>query len=515
VSVSEEPLPTDGSSRGTLVARNVGLNVSSQFWFAALGIVTTPYIVRTLGVDMYGLYVIVSVVLGYFSFLDFGLGPAVTKFVAEYHGAGDERAVDRVLQTAFGAYLGLGALGALVIAGVTTILVDHVLTVKPGDVDVAHLAFYIAALGFLINLPGNTFSIVPVALQRFDVVVLRTIVFGTTAIGVTIAVLALGYGLPAVLLANLAVSVLTTASFFLKARALLPKTSFWPRLHRKELRLLIGFGLLKASQKITTQAVFQLDRLVVGAFGPIAAVAYYAVPLSLSQRIVKLVGNVGVAVYPAASALSGQRDARRIEELYARAMKLTVLIALPTSSIMFIYAHEIMRYWLNAAFETNSSGVLMILAVANLFYAFTTVPAVTLDATGRVRAGTLFSLFAAVTNVIFLLALVPTIGFEGAAWAVLANSVVQVPLLLFYTHARVLSLSFARLVASSLGKPLMAAALLWPMMIWSRSLISDVATLAALCLASALGYLGLTVILGTYDRRDRSLATAVFRRGSS
>lgn len=507
--------PTRRRDRGTVIVRNVGLNLSSQFWFALLGIVTTPYIVRTLGVDIYGIYVIVSVVLGYFSFLDFGLGPAITKYVAEFHGAGNERGVTRILQTAFAAYVVLGTAGAIVIAGVTTLLVDHVLTLSPADVDVAHVAFYIAALGFLVNLPGNTFSIVPVALQRFDVVVLRTVIFGTASTAGTIAVLALGYGLPAVLIVNLVASVLTTVSFFLKARDLLPRTSFWPHLHRKELRLLMGFGLLKASQKITTQAVFQLDRLIVGAFAPIAAVAYYAVPLSLSQRIVKLVGNVGIAVYPAASALSGQRDDRRIEELYMRAMKLTVLIALPTSSIMFIYAHEIMRYWLSAEFERNSSVVLMVLAVANLFYAFTSVPAVTLDATGRVRAGTLFSLFAAATNVAFLLALVPRIGFQGAAWAVLANSAIQVPLLLYYTHARVVSFSFARLVRFSLGKPLLAAALLWPVMVWSRNLVSDVATLALVCLATPLAYFGLTFVLGTYDQRDRSLVSAVFRRGSS
>jgi O-antigen/teichoic acid export membrane protein len=509
---SEVPPATQRLDRGAVVARNVGLNFVGQLWLAVLGVVTTPYIVRTLGVDMYGLYVIVSAVLGYFAFLDLGLGAAVTKYVAEYHGVGDGPAVNRVLQAAFGAYLILGGAGALVIAAATTFLVDHVLTVNPADVSVAHVAFYIAALGFLVNLPAQTFSVVPAALQRFDVVVLRTILFGTASVVGTIGVLALGYGLREVLLVNLAITVATAVSFYFKTRTLLPETSFWPRLHRRELRMLTGFGFLKAVQRISTQVVFQLDRLVVGAFAPIAAVAYYAVPLSLSQRILKLAGNVGVAVFPAASALSGRNDTGRVEELYLRAMKLTLLIALPTSSMMFIYSHEIMRYWLNAEFEAKSSLVLMVLAAANLLYALTTVPAVTLDATGRIRVATLFGLFAAATNLVFVFVLVPTIGFQGAAWAILANSAVQVPLLLSYVHARVLSMSLLHLARFSLGRPLLSAALLWPLMVWARGLVFDVGTLALLCVGTALAYFGVTVLVGTYDQRDRAVVRSVLRR---
>jgi O-antigen/teichoic acid export membrane protein len=506
---------THNLDRGAIVARNVGLNFVSQLWFAVLSVVTTPYIVRTLGVDTYGLYVIVSTVLGYFSFLDLGLGAAVTKYVAEYHAAGDGRAVNRVLQSALGAYLVLGGAGAIVIAATTTLLVDHVLNVDPTDVGVAHVAFYIAALGFLVNLPAQTFSVVPGALQRFDVVVLRTIVFGTASVVGTVGVLALGYGLREVLLVNLAITVATAVSFYLKTRALLPEASFWPRLHRPELRMLMGFGLLKASQRISTLLVFQLDRLVVGAFAPIAAVAYYVVPLSLTQRILKLAGNVGVAVFPAASALSGQDDTRRIEELYLRAMKLTVLIALPTSSMMFIYSHEIMRYWLSPLFEAKSSLVLMVLSIANLLFAFTTVPAVTLDATGRIRVATLFGFSAAATNLVFVFVLVPTIGFQGAAWAVLANAAIQVPLLLSYVHAKVVSPTLSDLARFSLGRPVFSAALLWPVMIWARSLVSNLGTLALLCLVTALTYFAVTVLVGTYDRRDRALAISLLGRGRS
>jgi O-antigen/teichoic acid export membrane protein len=511
-SVAAPQAPTTAVGKGGRVARNVGLNFASQFWFAALAIVTAPYVVKGLGVDLYGLYVIVGVVMGYFSFLDLGLGSALVKYIAEYDAIDDRKAVERFLRTGSGLYLVLGAFGAVVIALLSTFLVDAVLTLPPSEMETAQVAFYFAAIGFMVNLPAQTFSVVPVALQRFEIVVVRTIVFGTIGILSTVAVLALGYGLIAVLAANLVITIVTAVSFYRKTRTLLPGVSFRPRVSRTELQLLLGFGALKAIQRASTQIVFQLDRLVVGAFAPIAAVAYYAVPLSLSQRLTGLVGNVGTAVFPAASALAGQRDDRRAEELYLRAMKLSALITLPMSSIMFVYAHQIMRFWLNAEFELNSSGVLMILAVANLLFSMTTVPAVTLDATGRIRISTTFGVLAAVTNLALVLALVPTIGFQGAAWAVLANAAIYVPLLLFYVHVRVLAISIGQLFRLSIFRPLLAAAILWPAMFWVRQYASSLSMVIFLCVVTLAAYAGTSVVVGALDARDRSLIRSLVRR---
>ena len=63
---------------------------SSAFWsllaqaFPALvGLVTIPSIIQGLGVDRFGVLTLAWMIIGYFSFLDFGLGRAVTKFAAE------------------------------------------------------------------------------------------------------------------------------------------------------------------------------------------------------------------------------------------------------------------------------------------------------------------------------------------------------------------------------------------------------------------------------------------------
>jgi O-antigen/teichoic acid export membrane protein len=179
---------------------------------------------------------------------------------------------------------------------------------------------------------------------------------------------------------------------------------------------------------------------------------------------------------------------------------------------MFIYADPIMRYWLSDAFELNSSQVLMILALASLLFSVTTVPRVTLDATGRIRVSTIFSLIGATTNLALIFVLVPMIGFEGAAWAVLANAAIFSPLMLYYVHTRVLPISGKELLSTSISRPLLAAAILWPPMVWAQRFATSLTTVLGLCAASLTAYALTSILVGGIDRRDRALLRSLLHR---
>jgi O-antigen/teichoic acid export membrane protein len=504
-----------GRTHGAVVARNVSLNFVSQVWFTALALVTTPYITGQLGPDLYGLFVLVGAILGYFSFLDLGLGTALTKYIAQYDAVDDHDEVNRMLRTGFGTYLVLGGGGAIILAVATPWLVEHVFSVPPGDADTARIGFYLAALGFFVNLPSQTFGVIPTALQRFDFVVGRTIFFGTLGIVSTVVVLAAGYGLDAVFVVNLVITAATAASFYFVARRLLPWARFRPKIFRAELRTLLTFGSLKASQRVAVQLVTQLDRIVVGAVFPLSAVAFYALPLTLSQRVLRVGWNVGNAIFPAASALVGTNDNHRLNDLYLRSMKVTALLGCSTSAVLLIYASQIMRYWLDPLYETHSSHILMILAVANLLFALTTAPGLMLEAANRIRASTIFAWFSAACNVALLAILVPTIGLDGAAWAVFANAATQVPLYIYYAHSRVLDITLRDLFTASLARPFAGVVILAPAMIWARGQVNNLGELVVLCLVSLAGYFAVTALIGTYDERDRSAFKGLFRRSRS
>src|SRR5215203_5368615 len=74
--------------------------------FASL--VSTPFIIRFLGSEGYGVLILVGMIPNYFTFADFGMGMASTKFGSEAYGQGDKKKEGEVVRTAaFAAPLGL------------------------------------------------------------------------------------------------------------------------------------------------------------------------------------------------------------------------------------------------------------------------------------------------------------------------------------------------------------------------------------------------------------------------
>src|SRR6266487_2940379 len=122
---AEGPFP----SRGSLVARNTLLNLLGQLLPLAVGVATIPVIVPALGEERFGLLGLMWAVLGYFSVLDFGLGRATTKFVAQYAAQGDERALHRVATLAVASQTGIGVLAGIALAALTPLVVATVLHV--------------------------------------------------------------------------------------------------------------------------------------------------------------------------------------------------------------------------------------------------------------------------------------------------------------------------------------------------------------------------------------------------
>ncbi len=77
---------------------------------ALIAFVLSPYIVRTLGSDLYGAWVLVGSLVGYLGLLDVGVRGAVTKYVATHHAAHETEEASRIVSAALFIFGGAGLL---------------------------------------------------------------------------------------------------------------------------------------------------------------------------------------------------------------------------------------------------------------------------------------------------------------------------------------------------------------------------------------------------------------------
>ncbi|HEY0045751.1 MAG TPA: oligosaccharide flippase family protein, partial [Flavobacterium sp.] len=64
-----------------------------------IGLMMTPFIIRTLGDSEFGLYTLIGALVSYFGIMDFGLNNTIVRFIARYRAKKDKEGEENFLAT--------------------------------------------------------------------------------------------------------------------------------------------------------------------------------------------------------------------------------------------------------------------------------------------------------------------------------------------------------------------------------------------------------------------------------
>lgn len=493
-------------SGGRRVARNVLFNVVSQLWLTLLVILSVPIVLHGIGAPAYGIFVLASLVLGYTALLDLGVTPAVIRSIAVHRSLGNEARLQAIISTALTILLLLAVVVGGLLALVTPAVVDAVLHVPAGLRADARFVLYVAAGGFGCNMVLLLFVAVAQGLQRLDLFASRTLALGTATALAQIATVKLGYGLRGLALVTIIVNVISLLVFMLVARSLLPGIRFRPGFDRSAFRELLGFGAMKFVNQVAVQVIFHVDRLIVAAFLPIAAVSYYAVPVSICQKFILVQQAVNQAFFPAAAELHALQDSERLRRLYVSAAKLGLTALLPLMILPSILAWPLLAAWIGPGFADASAPILAVLAVAYGIVAVSSVAGFAADATGHPDWNAAFTVGSAILNLSLALLLVPRIGAIGAAYALLINGIALLLTINFAVQRWLIEVPVGSALRQIVLRPLLAAAgLLIYAVVIAPHARGTLTVIAAVVAGFAL-YAGLVLLVGVFDPRELSIA---------
>lgn len=487
-----------------LITKNITYNFLGQIILFLLGIFTTPYIIHNLGSNFYGILSLVTVIIGYFSILDLGLGASVIKYISQYQAKMDKENLRKVINTALFAYIIIGLLGSLSIIIFTKFFLGKILHIPSEILPTALTVFYISSLGFFINMVLTVFNSIPSALQRMDITNSRNVIFGFINTFGVVLLLAFGQGIISVVIWNVLVSAAATIIFLSVILKLLPKISIRPGFDKEFFLILMRFGFFKFFSNISGQVVFQLDKLLIGIYYPISLVTFYAVPSVIVQKGLTIILNISNAVFPAMNASSSLNDNIRVRELYLRMTKFVVFLIFPLSAILFIYAESILLFWVGPEFAEKSSNVLKILALAYFVAALSAPGVVAADAFGKPQISAFFAGVSALINFIAAIIFIPRFGIEGAALALLVNFLAQVPFFLIVIHLKVVRISNWEVLRYAILKPVFAG-------LAASLVVMQIHNIFIGVVIFGLIYLILNIAIGAIDDKDKM--TGIFLLG--
>jgi O-antigen/teichoic acid export membrane protein len=497
---------------GRLLTRNTLLNFIGQAGPLLVGIAAIPFIIRGLGVERFGLLTIAWLAPEYFTFIDLGLGRAVTKYVAEALGKGDREHMSRLAWTAMTAQFGLGLLGTLALITLTPFLTEHVLNIPPALESEGNAIFQLVALSIPLVLVSGSVSGVLAAAQRFDLVNAVSASFNTANPALAlIGVVWFDWHLTEIVTMLVVSRFLTLFAYYWLCIRVFPSFK-GPRFYPAELRTLLAFGGWVTVSSIAIPVLLYLDRFIIGASLTMAAVAYYAMPYEMVTRLWIIPASLGTTLFPAFSMLTGREPPKRLASLLTQSMKWMLLILGPAVVIITAFAGDILEIWLGSDFARESTLALQILAVGILVNSMVHVQYAVVQALGRPDLTAKFHLLQLPLHGLLVWWLVSLWGITGAALAQSIRLSLEA-LLLLVAACRLLSLPFYSLISTKILQTSLLL-LLFAGIIMAISNLQGLTPVRLLALGLTLSVAAVTLWHYSLDRQDRDQLTKLFSPGN-
>lgn len=392
--------------------------VAQLFLSTVVGFFLTPFIVRSLGAEQYGIWALAFAFVGYYSLLDLGMSSAVFTHVSYAFGQGDHDEARRIYST------GLAVFGT---AGILLSVATVILALVAGRVYHSTLIFGVVLVVGLITSTTFPLRVTFGTLNaggHFDItsgLIMLTLVL--RAVG-TVVVLRLHHGVLGLAvisaLAMMPTNILIVAAVKWKYPFL---HVLKPRFHRGTGKKLMRFGFPVIFGQLADRVRFQTDSLTVSFFLGLVALAHYNIATTLIMYFSDGVQSVTGVIAPVLSMQQSVRDEEGVRSSILAGTRIGIAVSGLVLFAMIAWGHAFIQRWMGVSF-LDAYPVLVILAIAVFLDASQGTAVSAFYATMNQQYYAMLNVGEAVANLALSILLARPLGTIGIALGTLIPAVV-------------------------------------------------------------------------------------------
>jgi len=389
-----------------------GLNLVIMFFMS-------PFVVRTLGDERYGVWSLLMSLTGYLGLVEIGTRAGLGRYINYYLGKEDTPKLNATISTAMAMFCVVGVVLFLV-AGALAVFVDTLFSKIPANVvSEARIVILCVAANLFLSFLSAAFKQLLQAFERFeltnatDLAVLALRTSGMIAVLVTVKSLAL------MAVVHVAGGVLGVAMNYLMARRQFPALELRPRLiTRGRFREIFGFSVWAFVNDIGMRLLYTTDTLVIMILLGPKEVTYYAVGGMLLMRSRGLVLQGTRIFSPQIIQYCAKQDWKGLRILFKRGSNLAMAVTIPIMTGLIMFGHEFLTLWMGPLRADRGYPVLCILASSQFFALAWSITGSIYSGLNRVKLGALLIILQGIINLglTLVFVLIFNMGIEGVAW---------------------------------------------------------------------------------------------------
>ena len=362
---------------------NIGLNVTGMVLPMLVGVVTVPGLLHRLGEERFGILALGWALVGYFGFLDLGMGRALTQYLASAEQAGVSREEQATVACAARRMLGALSLGlALILSLLLPWLASFV--TMPADLHVQTLAATpLLALAVPLSMWFSCSAGVLEARSRFAAVNSVRI---PTGVGNFVApwlaslfTADLFWVIGSLLAVRLAGAL--GMAWWARPEFALPA----PRWPSAGIRQLLRFGGWMTVSNLVGPVMSYFDRFAIAAWVTVAAVTHYTVPFDVISRLpmvpIAIMGVLLPLLVQASHSAPGTHPQHYTTITHT--VKLLLVCWIPGMVLTAWLGPWLLAWWVGADLATASTPIWRWLAVGVLVNGLAHLPFAMLQGAGR------------------------------------------------------------------------------------------------------------------------------------
>lgn len=378
-------------------------------------LVAAPFLVHKLGLPQYGIWMLVSAILGSMGILSTGFGDATVKYVSTYRGQNNQAGVERTIRATLTINVLLGGLFGLLVWVVAPFSVEHIFKIEPLFYAASIWAIRISALILVIRSVESVFVSTLRAFERYGPPVKLNVFLRSIVVVSAVVVAARGRGVVAIMIATLFWSASIVVMQAVAAWRVAGHFNPLPTLSREALAEVFSFGCFSWLQALAAMVFSYADRFLIAAMLGTAPVAIYVLCVQATQPIHGLAAAAFNFVFPHISSRHEAGEIYGPRRVFRLALLASVGLALALALPLVVFGTPLLAFWMGRAVADEGRFVLAWLAVAYALLALNIVPHYALLAFGRVRLVSGLNVSSGLLLIILMIILVPRLGLVGAA----------------------------------------------------------------------------------------------------
>ncbi|WP_203258697.1 lipopolysaccharide biosynthesis protein [Hyunsoonleella ulvae] len=342
------------------------LNYATIILTNVVGLLLTPFILKSLGDAEYGVYTAIGALVGTISLLDLGLNNTIVRFVAKYKAEKDRKSEENFLATTMLIYFIISIF--IIIVGV--LFYGHIgsyfTKMSPDEIKIARVIFVLFIFNLATGIPGGSFKAICYGYEEFVFPKSLDIVRYIIRSLVVVFVLFAGGKAIALVIIDTIFNVLMTSIFFYYVHFRL-KVRF--KLHSLDfgfIKHIFSYSVWIFVYGIVAQFQWKAGHIVLGKICAPEILAIYAIGIMLGSYYGAFSSAITSVFLPRATQMTVNNSSpKELTDMMIKIGRVSFIALLFILGAFILYGKQFVFLWVGASYYES-----WIIAVAIMF-AFT------------------------------------------------------------------------------------------------------------------------------------------------